>query len=218
MIAANSMDAAPRDGRLLRLLVDYSPEANAAEIEQMSAAGYLWPHTPFEDTCETAWTVGFNSLENTGEDKWQFVGWHWSQDCFTEGYGVVVGWLPFHDPSPSEAQAQIGVLEARLAELNSLLNAPELRDFAYGAVLEAAHQRERFSVDHDAGKGPEDWFWLVGYLAGKALRSAIAGDLDKALHHCISTAAVLANWHAALLGADNRMRPGIAPPDGEGRP
>ena len=83
-------------------------------------------------------------------------------------------------------------------------------------ALEAAHQRERFSVDHDAGKGPEDWFWLVGYLAGKALRSAIAGDLDKALHHCISTAAALANWHAALLGADNRMRPGIAPPDGEG--
>ena len=107
-------------------------------------------------------------------------------------------------------------LALEAARLRGLLNAPELRDFAYGAVLEAAHQRERFSVDHDAGKGPEDWFWLVGYLAGKALRSAIAGDLDKALHHCISTAAALANWHAALLGADNRMRPGIAPPDGEG--
>lgn len=107
-------------------------------------------------------------------------------------------------------------LRAEVDRLRGLLNAPELRDFVSGAVLEAAHQRERFGVDHDAGKGPEDWFWLVGYLAGKALRSAIAGDLEKALHHCISTAAALANWHAALLGADNRMRPGIAPPDGEG--
>jgi hypothetical protein len=35
---------------------------------------------------------------------------------------------------------------------------------------------------------------------------------DKALHHTISTAAALANWHAALSGTSNTMRPGIAPP------
>lgn len=90
------VDLAPRDGTMLRLLVDYSEAANAAEIAQMNADGYLWPHTPLEDTADTAWTIGFNSLENTGEDTWQFVGWSWSQDCYVEGRGKVVGWLPLH--------------------------------------------------------------------------------------------------------------------------
>lgn len=106
-------------------------------------------------------------------------------------------------------------LEAEIDRLRALLNAPELHDFAGGVVLEAAHQRERWGADHDAGKAPADWFWLVGFLAGKALHAAIAGDRDKALHHFISAGAALANWHAALLGVDNRMRPGISPPPGE---
>lgn len=36
-----------------------------------------------------------------------------------------------------------------------------------------------------------------------------SGDTDKALHHTISSAASLANWHAAILGTTN-MRPGIS--------
>lgn len=104
---------------------------------------------------------------------------------------------------------------AESGRLRGLLYAPELRDFARGVVLEAAHQRERWPSENDAGKQPADWFWLVGYLAGKALAAAIAGGRDKALHHCISTAAALANWHAAILGADTTMRPGIEPPAGE---
>ncbi len=43
-----------------------------------------------------------------------------------------------------------------------------------------------------------DWFWLIGYLAGKALMHALAGDRDKAKHHTISTAAALLNWHRAM--------------------
>ena len=95
--------------------------------------------------------------------------------------------------------------------LRTLLNTPELHAFSKAVVLEAAHQRERWGSDHDAGKAHEDWFWLLGYLGGKALASAKAGDLEKALHHTISSAAALANWHAALLGSDNTMRPGIDP-------
>jgi hypothetical protein len=30
--------------------------------------------------------------------------------------------------------------------------------------------------------------------------------------HCISSAAALTNWHAALLGVNTSMRPGILPP------
>lgn len=112
----------------------------------------------------------------------------------------------------------IATLEASLAqerqargELEKKLNTPELHDFAQAVVLEAAHQRERWGVEHDVGKQPADWFWLVGYLAGKALASHIGGNTDKALHHCISTSAALANWHAALKGDSNTMQPGHAP-------
>lgn len=90
-----------------------------------------------------------------------------------------------------------------------IINTPETADFMAGVPLEAAHQRERWGAAHDAGKTPEDWFWLIGYLAQKALRAQNAGDMEKAQHHTISTAAALANWHAAISGADTSMRPGI---------
>jgi hypothetical protein len=80
-----------------------------------------------------------------------------------------------------------------------LLNTPELRDFGVGVTLEALHQRERWGSNHDADKTPADWFWLVGYLAGKALHAQTGGNTEKALHHTISTAAALANWHAAIM-------------------
>lgn len=100
---------------------------------------------------------------------------------------------------------------ARIAALQAVIDTPIVAAFAEGVTMEAAHQRLRWGADHDAGKGPLDWFWLIGYLAQKATAAAIAGDRDKALHHTISTAAALANWHAALLGLDSGMRPGIDP-------
>lgn len=103
--------------------------------------------------------------------------------------------------------------------LRGLIDSPELHDFAKGAVLEAAHQRERWGGNHDEGKQPADWFWLIGYLAQKAMMAQLAGDTEKALHHCISTAAAMNNWHAAILGANTSMRPGLpeeALPAGEG--
>lgn len=105
-------------------------------------------------------------------------------------------------------------LKAENARLLALLNTPEILDFVKGVPLEAAHQRERWGSDHDAGKTPADWFWLVGYLAGKALNAHVTGNTEKALHHTISTASALCNWHAAILGKTN-MRPGIIPPDSE---
>lgn len=104
-------------------------------------------------------------------------------------------------------------LMSKVAHLERRLNTPEVEDFAAGVVAEAQHQRERFGSDHDAGKAPLDWFWLIGFLAQKAAFAALAGDRNKALHHTISTAAALANWHAALSGHDTAMRPGIADPE-----
>ena len=111
----------------------------------------------------------------------------------------------------SNLQQQLAALTLERDELKSQLNTPEIEDFAIAVVLEAQHQRHRWGSAHDVGKQPEDWFWLVGYLGGKALRAHIQGDSNKALHHTISTAAALANWHAAIAGLNTAMRPGVDP-------
>ena len=87
----------------------------------------------------------------------------------------------------------------RADERSRLLNTPELRRFADGVVLEAQHQRERWGLEHDQDKTAWDWFWTLGYLAQKAASAALQGDLEKALHHTITAAALLANWHAELI-------------------
>ena len=105
-----------------------------------------------------------------------------------------------------------GVRRARgeeIERLRTLINTPEVDDWFVGVRIEAAHQVERWGSDHDAGKTPFDWFWMLGYLAQKAADAQARGDLDKAKHHTISTAAALLNWHAALTGRSNVMRPGI---------
>jgi hypothetical protein len=152
--------------------------------------------------------------------------------------------------------------------LKQLINSPEIDAFLRGTHVEAVHQVERWGTAHDRAKRPADWFWLVAYLAGKALHAANADVLpryrhvkrgttyeviaqgedennrgtrvvvyrgeddgkiwvrpaaqffdgrfeelppapnEKALHHCISTAAALYNWHCAIKGVDLSMCPG----------
>lgn len=99
-------------------------------------------------------------------------------------------------------------LAEELDRMHALLNTPLFEVFTEAVKMEAAHQIDRWGTAHDRGKEPQDWFWLVGYLAGKALRAHIDGDAQRAKHHTISSAAALLNWHAAISGADNRMQPG----------
>lgn len=103
--------------------------------------------------------------------------------------------------------AEIDELRARVAELEALINTPQTINFLEAVKLEAAHQVERWGRAHDRNKMPADWFWLVGYLAGKALQHAILGNREKALHHTISAAAALANWHAAILEGSDGSQP-----------
>lgn len=101
---------------------------------------------------------------------------------------------------------------SEIERLRAIINEPVTADFVMGANLEAAHQRERWGSQHDAGKEPADWFWLIGYLAQKAMTAHMAENRVKAAHHAISTAAALANWHLAIIGTDTSMRPGIELP------
>jgi hypothetical protein len=102
-------------------------------------------------------------------------------------------------------------LQGEVSRLRAIIDTPQSNDFLRAVSTEAEHQRQRWGSEHDAGKTPADWFWLVGYLAGKALHAHAAGNVEKAEHHIITTAAALANWHLSMFGGTD-MRPGI---DGE---
>ena len=82
--------------------------------------------------------------------------------------------------------------------MTAILNAPVLEPFHEAVRAEAAHQAWQWE-ESDQGKQPQDWFWLLGYLSGKALRAHIDGDRTKALHHTVSSAAVTAHWHQAII-------------------
>ena len=109
----------------------------------------------------------------------------------------------------AKMEAREKVLREEVERLRALINAPETEDWFAGVRVESAHQQERWGSQHDAGKKPLDWFWLIGYLAQKAAASAMVGEVDKAKHHTISTAAAMLNWHRALSGSHTAMRPGI---------
>lgn len=133
-------------------------------------------------------------------------------------------------------QAEWDELQAYKAEaqrLHALINTPEIEDFLRGVQLEAVHQVERFGTEHDAGKEPRDFFWLIAHLATRAMDhhteakrlaaqgSDLGGEIlmdqqadhhqAKALHHCITTAAAMFHWWAQIKGVPTTFRPGLDP-------
>lgn len=104
---------------------------------------------------------------------------------------------------------------ARIAELETLINTPQTEDFFAAVRIEAAHQQDRWGSDQDAGKSPMDWVFLLGYLGGKAVEAFSKGDRALALHRIIASAAALLNWHRNATGTMTRMRPGFADPEGK---
>lgn len=96
-----------------------------------------------------------------------------------------------------------------------LIDTPHIEHFLSAVAIEASHQRERWGEAHDRSKSAENWFWLIGFLAGKALRAAVTGDKQTALHHTVSAAAALMQWHAAIftdqsgagIGRDDDLEP-----------
>jgi hypothetical protein len=109
--------------------------------------------------------------------------------------------------------AEVQALRDRISDLEHRINTPLTTEWLEAVPLESAHQIERYGVMHDAGKTAWDWFWLIGYLAQKAASAELSGDVEKAKHHTISTAAALLNWHRRLSGENMAMRPGIDDPE-----
>ncbi|MGE4460617.1 MAG: hypothetical protein AB7D31_15335 [Stenotrophomonas sp.] len=81
------METAPRDGTLVRLLVDFDDNAT-------------------DDGPGPHWTIGANTVEHDGEDEWKFAGWDWNFDEFTAGDGKPVGWLPLIDAGLQSNEVQ----------------------------------------------------------------------------------------------------------------
>lgn len=100
------------------------------------------------------------------------------------------------------------LMARELVRLDALINTPHTASFDTAVELEAAHQQDRWGVDGDAGKKPEDWMWLVGILAGKAVEASRQGNVDRAKHHIIASAAATRNWFRHLTGELTKMRPG----------
>ena len=98
----------------------------------------------------------------------------------------------------TDKDLEIAKLKAEIERLNKILSTPLIEEFFEAAKAEARHQASRSHEYHDDNKKPSEWFWLVGYLAGKALQAHITGDRRKGLHHTISSAAALMHWHQAI--------------------
>lgn len=94
------METAPRDGTMVRLLVQFDEHAT-------------------EDIEGPAWTIGANNFDNEGDegqDRWKFAGWCWSHDHFTEGKGTPIGWLPLVGNDTQPPAIDIGKLRELVSE------------------------------------------------------------------------------------------------------
>jgi hypothetical protein len=103
-------------------------------------------------------------------------------------------------------QAEAEVAQLREALEASRIEHPETGDFLRGALTEAAYQRQR--RPDDAEKSDADWFWVAGFILGKAVHAG--PDDPHALHHLEAAAGLLANWHhhkAAALAASREDQP-----------
>lgn len=127
---------------------------------------------------------------------------------------AISDYAAWRDARDREVLEEVKELRARLAKINT----PEIADFLSAVENEAKHQRLRWGAEHDGGKSDADWFWLIGYLGGKAIHTDILEFpneqkyLEKKLHRVVTIAAVALNWFAAIKGTHTEMRPGIAPP------
>ena len=96
------------------------------------------------------------------------------------------------EPTYGALEEQRDHYKAEAERLKKLIWTPQTEEFLEAVRLEAAHQRDRWGDEHDGMKSDPDWFWTLGWLSGKAVH---ASDQEKRLHHLVTSAALLLNWH-----------------------
>ena len=97
-----------------------------------------------------------------------------------------------------ELEQEVDRLTGEVNRLQSILNTPYIQNFVEAVQNEAAHQIHSGQHATDKFKTPLDWFWTLGFLAQKASTAQQNGDKTKALHHTISSAALMAHWHQQI--------------------
>ena len=154
------MESAPKDGTLVRLLVEFSHHATE------DGEG---PHP----------TIGSNTADNTGEDMgWQFAGWCWTQDRYTQGEGTPVGWLPMLSATPQPLAT-------------SPIDDHKLRDIAlqtawsYAFEAEAPKYLPRSSVEAAVWKTHR---WVIA-----SMKKAIEADRATRFVDLVNAAGILAS-------------------------
>ena len=111
----------------------------------------------------------------------------------------------------AQLEREHAALKIENERLTLIINTPETNSFISAVIKEQEHQKLRWGVEHDKQREDEEWLWVLGYLAGKALRAMRDKDYEKALHHTISSAALCANWHERLLAGQECNDDGQCP-------
>lgn len=131
------METAPKDGTVVRLLVRFTENG-------------------FEDAGpeKAVWTIGQNGADHHPEDdEWLFAGWNWQQDCFTQGVGEPIGWLPMID-APSQPAPVVGGFDAWWKSFSVSAESPDTLDDR--TFAEAAWSAALLSA-RPGGEDPIGW-------------------------------------------------------------
>lgn len=113
------------------------------------------------------------------------------------------------DAATKPLHVKIEKLQAEVDRLTLLINTPRTDDFFEAVRIEAAHQVERWGVEHDAGKRAEDWFTLYQYLLGKAAKAHFEGNREKLLHHVITVGVGSTELRAPIAPGEGSMPTGM---------
>lgn len=162
------MALAPKDNSLLILKVRFSRHS-----------------TDDEKVCVT---IGGNNELNDGVDRWQFAGWDWEQDCFTDGEGEPIGWLPLPGLGGALADSSKQDFERALRNVSREF----LRELA-----SCTTGWQKLMTCWPSQEGQTDK-WVVGYLDEATLETHPVIEVSSTPGSVTTSAGDLARFYAAV--------------------
>lgn len=142
----------------------------------------------------------------------------------TNAYLVLKSVIKSHDiceRALREAQARHGTVHERMLLCQRRADDADNRSVEFEkriTTLESALQSIRDLKVEQFDHPPEEWAKHTPETCEECKRwkdmkhPLRSGNIEKAKHHCISSAAALRNWHAHIRSGSSAMRPGIAEP------